>query len=126
MHAGTRHIGGVEPLDPCLYRSHHAWLTANGKNCVSPGDHLELDHIMAKAALLGIQDLLQLGDDRLGIAIVNRENSDRFSTHPINIETKHRLDGGTTFLTAALNKQHRSEENTSELQSPCNLVCRLL
>src|SRR5256885_9976560 len=23
-------------------------------------------------------------------------------------------------------KQHRSEEHTSELQSPCNLVCRLL
>src|SRR5256885_9142107 len=25
-----------------------------------------------------------------------------------------------------LNKEHRSEEHTSELQSPCNLVCRLL
>src|SRR5256885_9884646 len=25
-----------------------------------------------------------------------------------------------------LDAQHRSEEHTSELQSPCNLVCRLL
>src|SRR2546426_4886512 len=25
-----------------------------------------------------------------------------------------------------LQRQHRSEEHTSELQSPCNLVCRLL
>src|SRR5256885_7702774 len=27
---------------------------------------------------------------------------------------------------AAWNGEHRSEEHTSELQSPCNLVCRLL
>src|SRR2546426_5368976 len=26
----------------------------------------------------------------------------------------------------AVTKRHRSEEHTSELQSPCNLVCRLL
>src|SRR5256885_3702984 len=29
-------------------------------------------------------------------------------------------------LTGAFNAQERSEEHTSELQSPCNLVCRLL
>src|ERR1039457_7406674 len=29
-------------------------------------------------------------------------------------------EGGTTI------ENHRSEEHTSELQSPCNLVCRLL
>src|SRR5256885_2695284 len=29
-------------------------------------------------------------------------------------------------LHPALGVQHRSEEHTSELQSPCNLVCRLL
>src|SRR5256885_4056963 len=27
---------------------------------------------------------------------------------------------------AAVRNDHRSEEHTSELQSPCNLVCRLL
>src|SRR5256885_10922335 len=27
---------------------------------------------------------------------------------------------------AVLEHEHRSEEHTSELQSPCNLVCRLL
>src|SRR5256885_5675241 len=30
------------------------------------------------------------------------------------------------FLPAAVLTQDRSEEHTSELQSPCNLVCRLL
>src|SRR2546426_3122607 len=28
--------------------------------------------------------------------------------------------------TAGIPRRHRSEEHTSELQSPCNLVCRLL
>src|SRR2546426_8973807 len=28
--------------------------------------------------------------------------------------------------TAQIHLRHRSEEHTSELQSPCNLVCRLL
>src|SRR3989454_5709753 len=35
--------------------------------------------------------------------------------------------GGTDFeLLCALRSEARSEEHTSELQSPCNLVCRLL
>src|SRR5215467_2534079 len=34
------------------------------------------------------------------------------------------LNGGTVRITAA--NVSRSEEHTSELQSPCNLVCRLL
>src|SRR5256885_10021461 len=35
----------------------------------------------------------------------------------------HRMPGTHGSLTSA---QERSEEHTSELQSPCNLVCRLL
>src|ERR1022692_5169587 len=31
-----------------------------------------------------------------------------------------------TTISPALVSAHRSEEHTSELQSPCNLVCRLL
>src|ERR1039457_7301280 len=30
------------------------------------------------------------------------------------------------LLTCHTRRDHRSEEHTSELQSPCNLVCRLL
>src|SRR5256885_11776526 len=33
-------------------------------------------------------------------------------------------DAGLRFIGPA--PEHRSEEHTSELQSPCNLVCRLL
>src|SRR5256885_10897779 len=44
----------------------------------------------------------------------------------------HQVDGAASAATAcvgrigALDDFHRSEEHTSELQSPCNLVCRLL
>src|ERR1039457_5983873 len=33
---------------------------------------------------------------------------------------------GTTFVFSKARLENRSEEHTSELQSPCNLVCRLL
>src|SRR5256885_3351947 len=37
------------------------------------------------------------------------------------------VDGAVTSGVAdGRRRQHRSEEHTSELQSPCNLVCRLL
>src|SRR2546426_3640772 len=37
---------------------------------------------------------------------------------PLRDQVRHVRDAGLF--------QHRSEEHTSELQSPCNLVCRLL
>src|SRR5256885_5051746 len=36
------------------------------------------------------------------------------------------LDGSSTKRWRLLSTKIRSEEHTSELQSPCNLVCRLL
>src|SRR2546426_9325997 len=38
--------------------------------------------------------------------------------HPVRRQARHGPGAG--------DRQHRSEEHTSELQSPCNLVCRLL
>src|SRR5256885_6907031 len=40
------------------------------------------------------------------------------------VELTH--SGPLCSFDAFLEKYHRSEEHTSELQSPCNLVCRLL
>ena len=105
MHAGTRRIRGVEALDPCLHRSQHGGLTGDGQYCISPGYDLEFYDILTESAFLGIQYLLQFGDDGLRIAILNGKNSDRLPAHPIDIETKRRLDGGTTFWPAALNEQ---------------------
>src|SRR2546426_9344045 len=57
----------------------------------------------------------------------------RSSEHGTNVRTEL-VAGLTTFLTMAyiifvnpsILGDARSEEHTSELQSPCNLVCRLL
>src|SRR5256885_5039262 len=59
-----------------------------------------------------------------------------FRSHAF-IEFGNRLFGALTIAATllawlaarrmpALSRRHRSEEHTSELQSPCNLVCRLL
>src|SRR2546426_4228113 len=45
----------------------------------------------------------------------------RFRFHSSNVNSSFRLQHGST-----LQAKGRSEEHTSELQSPCNLVCRLL
>src|ERR1039457_7633791 len=37
-----------------------------------------------------------------------------------------RLINGASWRMSSHRRIHRSEEHTSELQSPCNLVCRLL
>src|SRR2546426_8069078 len=43
-------------------------------------------------------------------------------SHQVEVVRRHD-DGGAARIDVA---QQRSEEHTSELQSPCNLVCRLL
>src|SRR2546426_9703250 len=40
--------------------------------------------------------------------------------------SERRGAGGDAHEQALLAREERSEEHTSELQSPCNLVCRLL
>src|SRR2546426_3254372 len=39
---------------------------------------------------------------------------------------RHRNSPAAAILRACFSSWRRSEEHTSELQSPCNLVCRLL
>src|SRR5256885_3295291 len=45
------------------------------------------------------------------------------SAQPLGSDHRGRIDAGPA---AAFQPDFRSEEHTSELQSPCNLVCRLL
>src|SRR5256885_9724838 len=47
----------------------------------------------------------------------------------VAVQRLQRIDGQLQVIDALLqqlHQVHRSEEHTSELQSPCNLVCRLL
>src|SRR5205807_8271972 len=61
----------------------------------------------------------------LDLAIVNAERLERFASIPVE---ERRLAESLLFNTppAEVPADHanRSEEHTSELQSPCNLVCR--
>src|SRR5256885_3746784 len=59
-----------------------------------------------------------------------RASGDPYFSHPLEVAgilTDLKLDTAT-IATALLHDtvEDRSEEHTSELQSPCNLVCRLL
>src|SRR5256885_13134476 len=47
----------------------------------------------------------------------------RAALHAGQAQAAHGSGDGVFFLSS---RPHRSEEHTSELQSPCNLVCRLL
>src|SRR5256885_10584013 len=42
------------------------------------------------------------------------------------VDPLHHVVGAVEAARAGDRRDHRSEEHTSELQSPCNLVCRLL
>src|SRR2546426_852822 len=67
-------------------------------------------------------------------SLVRRTRADREKIHSASLTARVRFLGeraSPKYWTIALRKQTslevaRSEEHTSELQSPCNLVCRLL
>src|SRR5262249_42327551 len=65
-HAGGGGIGHIEPRDPGRRRAQHLGFARDDEDRVLPRDRLELDQVLAQAAFAGIQDLLELGDDRLG------------------------------------------------------------
>src|SRR5256885_6383753 len=68
-----------------------------------------VDEAMAKARQLGVAENVAILDDGG------------------NLKAFGRMDGAPILcIEMAQNKAYRSEEHTSELQSPCNLVCRLL
>src|SRR2546426_1637945 len=82
--------------------------------------------IMRKLNRLAIRQKLEvnlpIGDEGLRPADENQH---------VAVRRKCRLGGGVgevgeLYPVCAGNCRRRSEEHTSELQSPCNLVCRLL
>src|SRR5256885_12558097 len=52
--------------------------------------------------------------------------SEHLRTHATHAGPPTADSQSSTLPASAPRKQERSEEHTSELQSPCNLVCRLL
>src|SRR5256885_4287362 len=74
----------------------------------------------------GVHDLVVQGPavERMRVAD-HGEGADRLRPRPLTFG--HRgLDERLQRPSGTLEARARSEEHTSELQSPCNLVCRLL
>src|SRR2546426_9665923 len=105
---------------------------------IEPGTYAEAIHIsLPHLALVG-----QRGRDGAGVVIENPggqdngisvdQGSDGFVLLNVTVrgfgENGVLLSGVNGFLISGVTAQDngRSEEHTSELQSPCNLVCRLL
>src|SRR2546426_5895028 len=59
------------------------------------------------------------GGDLLGLVVMVQKNVNRVYIQPVG-------PGGGAPVPMPTTGTERSEEHTSELQSPCNLVCRLL
>src|SRR5256885_5647018 len=97
----------------------------------------ELSPVMTAAIVTGLRVKKETIGEITAAAEVMREFSNK-----VHVEDKRHLvdivgtggDGANTFnistcsifVIAAAGGKVRSEEHTSELQSPCNLVCRLL
>src|SRR5256885_7414902 len=74
---------------------------------------------------------IMFGNLRIQFPDIRRRNLDKFSERPVLINPDNpqvlanvRLPQPALTTMSAIHV--RSEEHTSELQSPCNLVCRLL
>src|SRR2546426_10623717 len=72
-------------------------------------------------------------DTRPGIAVLPFDNSGSYGQDKENFDALQKGIAGMLISELAANpaarvveREERSEEHTSELQSPCNLVCRLL
>src|SRR5256885_8995026 len=62
-----------------------------------------------------------------GLALaICAQHAGAWHAHIARLDGRRRISAQPHAVEAPGNGQPRSEEHTSELQSPCNLVCRLL
>src|SRR5690348_6535327 len=102
VYAGPRGVGAIQPLDPGRGVAQHFRALAYHQDGVETGDRLEFDHILAETVFAGIDDLLQLLDDWRRRAARDRENADRLTAHPIDVEAQRGVDRGTALGAGAL------------------------
>src|SRR5256885_3730647 len=75
-----------------------------------------------RSTLFPYTTLFRSSGQRHPLLLPHREGLDASRREPVKLDLRE------PFFDApgSLLLRHRSEEHTSELQSPCNLVCRLL
>src|SRR5256885_2573896 len=77
-----------------------------------------------RSTLFPYTTLFRSNENVIATGLINPTRPSRFSGDPGTDWGK--VMNGFNFMDALNGTGTRSEEHTSELQSPCNLVCRLL
>src|SRR2546426_12360772 len=99
---------------------------------VKPGSHLVRVCTGLSCRLTGGADHLRTLENRLGIARGQTTSDDRLTLEEADCLSMCSLapvlerQSASSSVSRSSDVVCRSEEHTSELQSPCNLVCRLL
>src|SRR5207248_8725184 len=84
------------------------------RSCLDPANQVLAQKQIATRSVLGGAHVVELRRDRL------------HHVRPSAAAAGDLLDGGDGDLVVRLEQERRSEEHMSELQSPYDLVCRLL
>src|ERR1039457_7246473 len=112
--------------DPSLYPTLPHGKIVRHVISLSPGTRLGPYEILASLGAGGMGEVYRARDTRLGREVALKILSAEVANDPLR---RQRFDLEARAV-SALNHPNlvavRSEEHTSELQSPCNLVCRLL
>src|ERR1039457_2892303 len=95
---------------------------ASGRGCRLGAAHLEIQPLTGNASRVNkFAASMCLGSLRSSRSLAVAARNRILSRH-----RKEAVSCRTPGSEPNENRSHRSEEHTSELQSPCNLVCRLL
>src|SRR5256885_10178498 len=110
--------------DQALSRTLSWILKENGYEVLTvPGGEMLFEHLQAEAFDLLLLDIMMPKID--GLQLLQRVKADpRFKDLPVLMISSMPPEEATVRSLGL--GEPRSEEHTSELQSPCNLVCRLL
>src|SRR5262249_38296842 len=77
-------------------------LACDGEHRVHPAYRLEFDDVLTDAAFAAVENLVQFGDDRFRIAVLDREDPDRLALHPVSIEAQNEIDPVSAVAAASL------------------------
>ncbi len=97
LDAARAGVAAVEPRHPFAHEVDPAARAGHGQHGVGAGHRLELDGALRHATLAGVDDVVELRDDRVGRGIGHREDGDRFGAHPVDVDRRGGFDGGAAL-----------------------------
>ncbi len=83
-------VGAIEPRDPLRRALQEPRILGDDQHAVHARYRLELDHPLPDPAFLGLEDLLELGDHRIGRGRLQRIEAHRLVAQPLHVEARDR------------------------------------